>query len=99
MSEQQYNKELCINTKCIIKAIYKDKEYISAELNLVDNSEEVKIVKILSEKGTNDLHQLKFPLANDEFIIFSRKQLDETLFTIKLYDEIIKYKKPKKESL
>lgn len=86
-------------TKCIIKAFYKNVEYVSNEITLVDGSEELNVINTLSNEGTNSLNQLKIPLSNNEFLIFSKKQLDETLFSIKIYDESPKYKKSKKDAL
>lgn len=83
---KQYTKELKTTTNCIIKAIYNGIEYKSAVIKLSDNSNELESIKTLSEKGTNDMPQIKFPLSDNEFIIFSRKQLDNTLFTITVFD-------------
>ena len=89
---KQYTKELKTTTNCVIKAIHNGIEYKSALIKLFDNSFELESIKTLSEKGTNDMQQLKFPLSDTEFIIFSRKQLDNTLFTITVFDDEPKLK-------
>lgn len=75
------------DTKAIITAIFEKKEYKSCELLLVDGSIETKIVMNLAADGTNNLASFKMPISDSEFMVFSRFQLDNTLFRVKIWDE------------
>lgn len=83
-------------TKFKYSIIYNNVEYTSIELILEDNSKQIEIFKELSEHGTNSLDSLKIPISNDECIIFSRIQLDESLIKLKIWDEDIITKKVNK---
>jgi len=74
-------------TICIITAIHDNKEYVSSPIKIEDNSLEAEVMRTISENGTNTLNMFKMPISDDEFIIFSRKQLDSTLFKVKIYDK------------
>lgn len=78
------------NPFAIISAIYKGNKYTSIPLELKPNSENIKLVLTLSESGTTTSTTIKFPISETKFMIFSKEQLDETLFEI----EIIENEKP-----
>ena len=53
----------------IITAIYKGERYVSIPLELLPNSENIKLILTLSEFGTNDQHIFKLPISKINFII------------------------------
>lgn len=73
--------------KLIIKAIYDKKEYKSSIIEFSENSETAKVIRDLSEKGTDGLTMFKMPLNDNEYMIFSRAQLDATLFKISILED------------
>lgn len=81
------NKEDKKDVMCIITAIFENKEYTSSPIKIEDNSIEAEVIRTISENGTNTLNMFKMPISDDEFVIFSRKQLDSTLFKVKVYDK------------
>lgn len=81
------NKEDKKETICIITAIFENSEYTSSPIKIEDNSIEAEVIRTISENGTNTLNMFKMPISDDEFVIFSRKQLDSTLFKVKVYDK------------
>ncbi len=78
-----------IITKGQITAIFEGKEYTSMVLELKDNNDETRTIQRLAEEGTNNSGIFKMPLAVNEFMVFSRFQLDQTLFRVKIWDEAI----------
>jgi hypothetical protein len=71
-----------------ITAIYKNEKYISIPLELVDNSDNVKLIMTLSDFGTTTTNMVKFPITLTSFIVFSKEQLNETLFIVELLDDV-----------
>lgn len=87
------------NTKlyAIITVEYKDSAYISIPIELIDGSQETIIINDIANRGTDNLTVFKMPIDIDEYIVFSRKQLDECIFIIKLIEEKPKISRKKKE--
>ena len=95
----------------VICCYYKDKCYVSLPMLLEDNSEFTITIKRISEFGTGDLIAWKMPISENSFLLFSRLQLDETLFEIGTYSgselrelsllnsEVIQNKKPIKKKI
>jgi hypothetical protein len=95
---QQQNKNQ--NKFATITAIYRGERYKSIPLELVENSDNIRLVITLSEQGTSASNMLKFPISQTSFMIFSREQLNETLFEVEIFDgEKITTKTKKKETL
>jgi len=96
MTEQLTGQNKC----AIITAIYKQQKYSSAPLELLPNSDNIKLIMSLSDSGTSSLNMIKFPTSATSFIIFSKEQLAETLFEIEILDMSPKFtdaSKPKKK--
>jgi len=91
------NKTIDKNKFAIITAIYKGERFNSIPLELVDNSDNLKLVLTLSETGTDTTNMIKFPTSNTKFIIFSKEQLFETLFEVEILDSAPTLTKAKKE--
>lgn len=70
-----------------LTAIYKNERYTSIPLELVDNSDNVKLIMTLSDFGTNTTNMVKFPITQTSFIVFSKEQLSETLFIVELLED------------
>lgn len=71
----------------VITVIYKDKEYKSCPIKLVDNSEDTIALNSIANYGTDKLNMFKMPLDAENFIVFSRKQLDEAVFVFNIFRE------------
>lgn len=85
------------NKFAVITAIYKGEKYKSIPLELIQNSDNIKLVLTLSENGTSASNMLKFPISNTAFMVFSKEQLNETLFEIEIMDALPKVKKTIKQ--
>lgn len=83
------------NKYAVITAIYKGERYSSIPLELLPNSDNIKLVLTLSEVGTSSSNMIKFPVGSSAFMIFSKEQLVETLFEVNIMDELPKVKKEK----
>jgi hypothetical protein len=83
----------------VIKAIYNGKTYTSVPLLLsnTDATESTETIRYLTERGTTDLTMFKFPLSNEEYLIFSRQQLNETLFSIEMSEHLNPNNRPAKK--
>lgn len=86
------------NKFAVITAIYRGERYKSIPLELIQNSDNIKLVITLSEQGTSASNMLKFPISLTAFMIFSRVQLDETLFEVEIFDAPPVVKAKKKET-
>ena len=69
----------------IVVCYYKEKCYVSLPMLLEDNSELTTTIKRISEEGTDMLLAWKMPITENSFMLFSRTQLNETLFEIGTY--------------
>ena len=78
------------NPFAIINAIYKGNTYTSIPLELIPNSDNLKLILTISESGTSSSTSIKFPTSETKFIVFSKEQLDETLFEIEIIENDIK---------
>lgn len=74
------------NKFAVITAIYKDKKYTSIPLELVQDSDNMKLVMVLSESGTELTNIIKFPVSDKKFVVISKSQLYETLFEVEIMD-------------
>lgn len=75
------------NKFAVIVAYYKDKTYKSIPLELIDNSDNLKLVLTLSDIGTSQYTMMKLPTSMTSFIIISKEQLNETIFEVFIHDE------------
>lgn len=75
------------STWAIITAIYDKHEYVSCPIELVDGDDQTQIINDLATHGTNNCDVLKIPFSDEEFMIISRYQLDNTLIKVKIWDE------------
>lgn len=78
------------NVHAIIKAIYDGNTYTSIPLLLsdADVTESTQTIRYLTDRGTTDLTMFKIPISEKEYVIFSRQQLDKTLFTVEMVDDL-----------
>jgi len=83
------------NKYAVITAIYQGTRYSSIPLELLPNSDNIKLVLTLSEAGTSSSNMIKFPIGPSSFMIFSKEQLMETLFEVNVMDNLPKVKKEK----
>lgn len=74
------------NKFAVITAIYKGERYSSIPLELIQDSDNMKLILTLAETGTDTTNMIKFPISESMFMIFSRTQLNETLFEIEILD-------------
>jgi len=68
----------------IISVDYNGKVYKSCEIPLDDNSLTTKIILDIADNGTENITKFKLPLTDTSFMIFSKKQIDQSVFTIEL---------------
>jgi len=81
-------KDIKNNSYAIIKALYRgEKEFESIPLELIPNSDNMKLLMTLSEVGTSTSNMIKFPTSEKSFIVFSREQLNETFFEISIFEK------------
>lgn len=71
----------------IITAYYRDKTYASLPIDLSTQSN-IQFVMDISENGTNHLQSLKIPTSNNNFIVLSKAQLNETVIEIEIHPKI-----------
>lgn len=83
------------NKYAVITAIYKSQKYSSMPLELIPNSDNMRLLMTLSEVGTSTSNMIKFPVSATSFMVFSKEQLNETLFEIEITDMLPKAKKKK----
>jgi len=79
-------------TFAIITAIYKELAFESIPIELEDDSPNTQLFLDLSETGTTDMKMIKFPTDVNKFVIFSKEQINETLFEIEIIEEEVKEK-------
>lgn len=68
----------------IITALWKENMISSLPLPLIPNSEETMMIYRLAETGSATFNNLKYPISDSEFVVFSKLQLDETLIFVKI---------------
>lgn len=81
---------------CIITALYKNIVYKSIPIEIEENTEQYKFILALTTTGTSTFNMIKFPLAENEIIILSKEQINETLFTVKYISDSKVCKRAKK---
>lgn len=74
----------------VISATFEGVKFESIPLLLSDDdkTESTQTVKYLTERGTSDLTMFKIPISASKFVIFSRQQLDKTLFFVEIGEHL-----------
>jgi len=86
----------------ILTAIWKDQKFISIPIEISDQNpdQSAQTVFDITQEGTDALTMFKMPISNTSYIIFSRKQLDETVIIAQVLDKKpTVHKKSKKDNI